>query len=478
MVRVRGSVLWCTVVILAMPTAPPRAGADPADDRAARFCKARARGRDGPAPRPNLIVVMTDDQRWDSLPQMPVTLERLAGDGLAFHNGFVTTPLCGPSRASFLTGQLMSRHGVATNDLAPFDPGSTIATWLQEAGYATGIVGKYLNAYWRLSPGIPPGWDRWQVITRPTYYGYELIDQGVPVAHGHDPGHYSTDVLGELAVEFIEDHAGGPFFLYLSTWAPHDPARAAPRHEGAYADLPPLRAPGYHEADITDKAVHIHWARYLRGLAPQAFVDDMDREYQAMRESLLAVDDAVEAILDTLARLGLERDTVVVFTSDNGLLRGEHWLYWKVAPYEESVRVPLVVHYPPLTEGGRESDELVVNVDLAPTLAELAGARVPKETQGRSLVPLLCGQESRWRRAIVLENDIPRDFLGMPAYRVLRTHRWKYVRYAGDEPFEELYRIDRDPAELDNLARTAPDARRTAATLARMRSRLGRLIED
>lgn len=406
-----------------------------------------------------MIVVLTDDGRSDGIAFMPVTLNRLADEGLHFTNGFATTPLCGPSRASLLTGRYAHNHGTTGNDVRDFDPSSTLATRMQEAGYTTGLVGKYLNLYHEIAPAVPPGWDTWRAFETAAYYDYTLIHDGVAVAHGDAPEDYSTDVMREIAVDFIDEHHAEPFFLLFSTWAPHGQPVAAPRHAGSYAWLPPWRPSAFQEADVSDKPAFV---RYLRRLASVGGVDGLaattsarDLEQRVQAETLLAVDDAIGALLERLEHYGIADDTLIVFTSDNGFHWGEHWLAGKSAPYEESIRVPLVVRYPRMVAGARVDDRFALHMDLAPTILELAGVEPDETMDGLSLAGVLCDrEEGPWRDDFLLEYFHRLAFTGMQPYTGVRSTRWKYIRYA--DGFEELYDLEADASEMENLLRTRP----------------------
>ena len=398
-------------------------------------------------PPPDILLIVTDDQRWDSLDAMPILARELVARGTTFENAFAPTPLCCPSRASILTGNLAHTTHVYRN--APpfgrvewFDDRSTLATWLDDAGYATGYVGKYLNGYQHaaLTGVVPPGWDRWVAFVRPYYTGYALSLDGVVE---RDVAEYATDRLADEAVAFV-DGARGPLFLTFAPYAPHEPSTPASQDRAAAVPSRPP-APSVGEEDVTDKPA------WVRGLPP---LDATDRAaLAALRtdadRSLLAVDRAIGRILDALDRTGRLDRTIVVFTSDQGLAFGEHRWTKKEAPYEEVIRIPLVIRLPP-GEGAAvpaTRTELVANIDLAPTLADLAGAAHPP-TDGASLVPLLRGEHPPWRDALLLEH------LGggtpVPSYCGVRTAEAKYVRYGTGE--EELYDLVADPFELANLA--------------------------
>jgi N-acetylglucosamine-6-sulfatase len=403
--------------------------------------------------RPNFVVIVTDDQRWDTLAMMPAVQRLLVDHGMTFTNAFTTTPSCCPSRASLLTGQY-SRHtgvfdgsaGNAPGGAPAFDDSSSLATWLDDAGYRTGLVGKYLNDYDELPAGyIPPGWDRWFAIAQPgpqiRYYDYWLNENGTIVKYGDSASEYSTSVLREKAVRFIG--ADDPFFLYFAPIAPHPPSTPAPEDANASLDPGWHPPPSFGEVDVSDKP---------GGGRPSFSAQDGAKartERLAMARSLLAVDRAVRAIVDAVKASGRMENTYFLFTSDNGFLLGEHRLFGKVWPYEESIRVPLVIRTPD-TVAARSSSEPVLNIDLAGTIAELAGLRPGLHQDGRSLVPLLAGREISWRPVFVVE------FLGyapgVPPYEGIRTRRYLYVEYRNGD--HELYDLRADPFELHNLLGT------------------------
>lgn len=428
--------------------------------------------------RPNLILIVTDDQRWDRLDEMPALQDRLANRGVQFTNAFVTSPLCNPSRASILTGRYASRTGLflpngkvgaAETFHATGASESTIAAWLEARGYATGLFGKYMNAYWRVSPEIPRGWTRWHAFRdgQELYYDYVLNENGTHVPYASDPEDYSTDVLADRALAFIRDNADRPFFVYFAPFAPHWTAEPAPRHEAQLADWLPVRPPSFLEDDLSDKPAIV---RFLRLLWPEPLMErvaDLDRESAARQESLLAVDDAIARIDDVLEELEIARDTVIVFTSDNGVAEGEHWVDGKNLPYEEMLRVPFIVRpgrgvWPPIA-----TERVALNIDLAPTLAGLAGAEPSSDVDG---IDLFADPPGR-NRSFAIEAG--RLFL-LPRWSGIRSPRYKYAEYNTGE--QELYDLRRDPGELDNLVVTDPGPRvdrvvdRLASQLERFRS--------
>lgn len=428
-----------------------------------------ARAQDRP---PDVVVIVTDDQRADSLWAMPILDRDLLAEGAAFSNAFVVNPICCPSRASILTGAWSHTTGVYRQTppfgrVEAFRDGSTLATWLDDAGYTTGLFGKYLDGYQHraLTGVIPPGWDRWVAFVHSTYLDYKLTVDGEVRSFGSAPADYSTDVLAAEAVAFVRE-AEGPLFLYFAPAAPHGPAPPAPGDEDAFADLPPWRPPSYDEADVSDKP---SWVRALPTLAPErrAEVDALRRNQYG---ALLSVDRAVGELIAALRETGRLDNTLILYTSDNGLAWGEHRWTKKEAPYEEVIRVPLVARWDAGgVEPGSSPTELALNVDLAPTIAEAVGIAAPG-AEGRSLLPLLRGEPvPDWREDFLVEHLAGTN--PVPTYCAVRSTEWAYVRYTTGE--EELYDLTADPSELENLA-TDPGA---AGTLARMRARLETLCD-
>jgi arylsulfatase A-like enzyme len=399
--------------------------------------------------RPNFVIVYTDDQRWDTLAYMPA-VRRLAEEGVVFTNSFVTSPVCGPSRTSLLTGRLASTQGITLNEGASgqFDPSETIAVKLQERGYATALFGKYLNGYRDQFPLVPPGWSDWRVFRDGLQdlfsFGSLYVDpvlswNGVP----RQVSGYSTDLLADYAVEFIEENADQPFFLLLSFWSPHVPFFPADRHRGVMEGEFPEPPPSLGEDDMSDKPP---WLQAAPGAADPTAL--WEAAWPRYLELLLSVDEAVAAVRAKLEELSLDDDTIIVFTSDNGFLFGEHRHLGKGVPYEESIRVPLVAWNPRL--GHREIDQLVLNIDVAPTLAQLAGTRM--DADGKSVLPLLFGVEKRWRRFFEIEWE---EGFGLPdTYRAFRSEAFKYVEW--ESGHRELYFLPADPHEMSGAARPPP----------------------
>lgn len=420
----------------------------------------------GHAAPPNVVIVLTDDQRWDTLSAMPTVQSELVAKGVTFSNAFVVNPLCCPSRASILTGKYSHSTKVYTNGgFRLFDDSSTLATWLRKAGYRTGFFGKYLNSY--AGTYVPRGWSRWVAFTPSNvdnYLGYRLNVDGSLVPRGSLPGDYSTDVLAAEAESFIREDATGPFFALFAPYSPHNPATPAPRHARAFPGLQPWRPASYNEPNVSDKPA---WVRDQQQLSPESQTS-LDGFRARQLRSLLSVDDAVGRLLDVLAETGRLEDTLVILMSDNGLLWGEHRLTGKQAPYEESIRVPLVVRFDRLATGTRTETRQALNVDVAPTVAALAGVAAPG-AEGRSLVPLLQNRSVDWRGEFLVESLRSGPNADVPTYCAVRGRRYAYVAYGTRE--EELYDLAVDPRQLDN--RTADPA--LSAILGQFRRHLLRL---
>jgi arylsulfatase A-like enzyme len=394
-------------------------------------------------------------------PLANVQMDLAADRGVTFGHALVTTPLCAPSRASILTGQYGHQHGIFTNYLpngfGAFDDSSTIATWLHAAGYRTGLFGKYINGYGGQVPPNrtgtypyrPPGWDEWHALNELDFFNYHLIENGEVTPYGANPADYSTDVLATKAVDFIRSSGTRPFLLYFAPYAPHGPATPAPRHAGRYAGVPPWRPPSYDEADVSDKA---KWLRERTPLLDPQEVADIDALYPKMLESLLAVDEAVAAIMAALRETGRDEDTLVVFTSDNGFALGEHRRMGKLCGYEECMRVPMVIRYPRLDAAAHTENRIVANIDLAPTFAELAGATPASAIAGESLLALLDGSGRGWRSDILTEMSLGSD---VTPFEAVAGESWSYIEYRlnplllGQEA--ELFDLAADPYELESL---------------------------
>ncbi len=393
-----------------------------------------------------------DDLNFATVQQMPELRSLVIEEGASFQNTFISYPLCCPSRATILTGLYAHNHDVRGN--APPDGGfqkfrsegyeeSTIAVRLQQSGYKTGLFGEYLNYYLDEDQAhVPPGWDEWHARGDIAYYEYELNENGEIVSYGNDTQDYFTDVLSRKATDFVRHAASDskPFFLYLAPAAPHEPAIPAERHQDAFAGEEAPRPPSFDEEDASDKP---SWIREINRLSDEQ-ISEIDDRYRNWLASMLAVDEMVASLVQELEVVGELDNTFIFFTSDNGYHQGEHRIdYGKSTPYEEAARVPLFVRGPGVPAGSKV-ERLALNTDFAPTFAELAGIEFPAD--GRSLVPLLRGEDSVWRSAVLLEG-----FRGKnpPNYEAVRTETHKYVEYNNGE--KELYDLEADPYELESL---------------------------
>jgi arylsulfatase A-like enzyme len=421
------------------------------------------------APPPNLILILTDDQPWHTMPFMPLTRQLVGDQGVTFTRAYVSTPYCCPSRASILTGQFAHNHGVIGNEepaggAVLFDDTSTLATWIQNAGYRTGLVGKYLNEYWKLTPYIPIGWDQWFALSNRDlgvggdYQRYSLNENGVEVHYnGTGSETYSTNVLRDKAVNFIRSTpAGQPLFLYFAPNAPHTIIIPDPADAGLFENLEPYRPPSYNEADVSDKPAWLRQINLLTGGEMQQ-IDDL---YRLQALALQPVDRAVQAIVQALEDTGRLSNTVVIYTTDNGYALGDHRLTRKNCVYEVCVKVPLLIRAPGVIP--RVDDHLVQNVDLAVTLADFAGVAPPAPVDGKSLVDLLHDPQSLWKESIFLEVlDRPNEYIRN--FQAIHTGEVVYAEYANGD--RELYNLAVDPDQLYNQIGN-PDYASTAAQLA------------
>lgn len=439
------------------------------------------RGAGTPA-RPNILFILMDDLRWDELrcaghpfAQTP-NIDRIAAQGARFQNAFVTSPLCSPSRASFLTGLYAHTHGIADNTergpqshrLNMFPP------MLHAAGYETGFIGKF---HMGNDDSPRPGFDYWVSFKgQGTYHDPELNENGKPVKTSG----YTTDILSARAAAFIERKRTKPFFLWLAHKAVHpeltqyadgtvsDPNGGvfipAERHKALYAGLDIPRRPNAAKPPAGKPALE----RKIDGLPPLGPATGTDDETIRNRLRMVkAVDEGVGQMLRTLENTGELDNTVVIFTSDEGYFFGEHGLsFERRLAYEESIRIPLLIRYPRLARAGSTPDGFALNIDIAPTLLELAGLKPGPAMQGRSLVPLLKGNSAGWRKSFLIEyfSDKTMPRIAHMGYRALRSERWKYIQYTELKGMDELYDLSKDPYEMRNLI-GAPEGARALPAL-------------
>jgi N-acetylglucosamine-6-sulfatase len=459
---------------------------------------------------PNVVLVMTDDERFDDMGTMPRTRHFIGAGGVTFSRYYASYPVCCPARATVFTGQYAQNHGVRClypdcgGGYGRLNQRNYLPVWLQDAGYATGHIGKFLNGYGneRGTPMRPRGWTDWQgLIDNTTYrmWGYSFFENDHRVTYGHlmrrNPRLYQTDVVTRKAVRFIHERAGGdqPFFLSVAYLAPHHETgstqnrtgqlvRAAPRHRGHYAHLPLPRPPNYDEADVRDKPSWV--GRYNRRLTGRRQAAILKRFHERW-ESLLAVDEGVEDIVGELRRTGELDDTYVIFTSDNGFMQGEHRIrLGKMLPYDASTHLPFLIRGPGLASG-RRTRAVVGDVDLAATIVDVTGARAGHVLDGRSMIryarnthlrnlrPFLhttAGQGSHGHTN-TREGGARGTETRVAAWDAVRTTRWLYVQYKGRG--SELYDLKRDPWEMNSLA-LDPQYRQQRNTLRRVLSDLKR----
>ncbi|HEY7150982.1 MAG TPA: sulfatase, partial [Solirubrobacterales bacterium] len=387
--------------------------------------------------------------------------------GATFTNSFVNYSLCCPSRATFLTGQYAHNHRVWTNK--PPDGGfprfqslhasNNLALWLQRSGYYTALVGKYLNEY-ENKPAKPPGWSEWHAVAPDDQkvYDYTLNNNGELTAYGHAKSDFKDEVLTRKAVYFLNRRASKPrpFFLWLTYTAPHvggpnpnpqpphdctGTAKPAARYAHAFDTEPLPMSPSFNEADVSDKPAAV---RNLP-LLDEVRIADIQRRYRCELESLLSVDDGVRQVIDALTAKHDLENTLIVFTSDNGYFHGEHRIpNEKTRIYEESIRVPLEMRGPGIP-AGVSVEPPVVNADLAPTIVDAADVSPGLEMDGRSLLPVIQSPTIDRNRDLLIEE---------PSVKAIRTPRYVYAEY--EQGDRELYDLQTDPYELQNLAgRTA-----------------------
>jgi N-acetylglucosamine-6-sulfatase len=430
--------------------------------------------------RPNIVYVLTDDLSTDLLRFMP-TVQAMQREGVTFSDSIVSDSLCCPSRASLLTGRYPHATGVRTNVYPTGgykvfanrgEERSTFATDLQTAGYRTALLGKYLNQYQPTKRHVPPGWDTWAVSGKGYHeLNYNLNIDGRVVHYGGRPRDYLTDVMARRSLRFIDDavHDKRPFFVELSTFAPHGPATPAPRDRYRF---PGLQAP---RTAAWDQPV-ANAPSWLAGRKPldHAQIDQLDVRFRKRAQSVLAVDRMLHRIQARLRRLGVAKDTYIVFNSDNGFHLGQYRLTaGKMTAFDTDVRVPLIVTGPGVLEGQTVSN-LVQNVDLRSTFDALADTVPNEPVQGRSLAELIHGRPAGpWRQTALIEHEGPDldpsdpDYQSAPGgnpitYEAARFADGLYVESADGE--REYYNLARDPDALTNAyASLRPDQQQALA---------------
>ena len=411
------------------------------------------------AERPNFVFIMADDLDERSMGDLPGIKQVMGSNGTTFENAYVTYSLCCPSRATILRGQYPHNHAIIDN--LPPDGGeakfrnlgrdrSTIATWLDDAGYQTTYIGKYMNSYNNLY--IPPGWDEWYVmmgnhwnLSDPTTG--KINDDGQETTLG---GH-STDIFADKTSDFIRrSHANPePFFVMIGTKAPHKPPEVADRYQDQFTATPLPRPDNFNELDVMDKP---QWVRSLPQLT-QGEISNIEDEYRKRLRSMLSVEDLLKETIATLQETEELDNTYIFFTSDNGYHMGNHRLGAdKKTPYEEDIGVPLMVRGPGVPTGAVRQ-QLVLNNDFAPTIAELAGVSTPGFVDGRSFAPLLTGSPpSFWRTAFLEEGWLEGGtVVPTPTHKSVHTQQYMFTEYDTGE--RELYDLNADPYQLQSKRR-------------------------
>jgi N-acetylglucosamine-6-sulfatase len=466
-------------------------------------------GRSDPPTGPNVVVIMTDDQRFDDMPTLP-RVTRLIGDaGVTFTRAYASYPVCCPARATFFTGQYAQNHHVRC--LYPFCGGGYgrlnqrdyLPVWLEDAGYATAHIGKFLNGYGkeRGTPIDPNGWTEWYgLVDHSTYrmWGYKIREkgpgdeEGTTKTYGNVRGGrdeiYQTDVLTNKAVDFIGRRGSDarPFFLSVAYLAPHHESghtqritgqlvRAAHRHRGFYASQPLPKPPGYNEDDMSDKPSFV--ARFNRRVNAKREAA-ITKRFHERWESLLAVDEGVERIMRKLSDTGELDNTYVIFTSDHGFMQGEHRIpQGKMVPYDGATHVPLLIRGPGVPRG-RRTKALVGDIDYAPTIMDATPAEASHPLDGISILPFARNPRRRNLRPFLhttagqaakghtntREGGARGTQPRVPAWSAIRTTQWLYIEYHGG--YRELYDINRDHWETNSVVDN-PNLRQRIRTLRR-----------
>ncbi len=412
--------------------------------------------------QPNVLLIVTNNQSYrHSGLEFLDAIEAL--DSVAFTNAFNTNPIGDPGRATLLTGLYDHNTGIVSNGLASsFDDSNTIATWFDDAGYRTGLYGKYLIGYPFGSLETPDGWDDWRAFFKaPSFYGFELVENGSRQQYPDGSGINSTELLAEQVEALIANPSSDPFFAVYSPRAVHPPLESTPAHEGSHAQTPVDLPENFNERSAGAPS----WTAGLEPVDKNA----IRRQIRGGWETLESVDDAVEGFVNLLTTQGELDETIIVFMSDTGMSLGSHRWPKKTCGWEECIHVPFLISAPGI--GERTERALVSNVDLAPTLADLAGIPAPA-VDGESLGPLLREEVPSLGRDVLLHHSQERSVRrsDVPTFDGIRTKRWKLLDYESEEP--ELYDLRNDPFELLNLAgksKYRPVMRRLRAAIRELR---------
>ena len=411
----------------------------------------------------NIIFILTDDHRYDAMGFLQgqkflstPNMDLLARNGVHVPNAFVTTALCSPSRASILTGLYAHRHRVVDNN-NPIAKGTVFySQYLQRAGYDTAFVGKWHMGGEGDDP--QPGFDYWvsfrgQGTYLPSPNGLNVNGKRVPQKG------YITDELTDYALDWLKGRkANKPFMLYLSHKAVHSEFIPAERHKNKFANETFVPPPTMLPANLSGTPMWVQNQRNSWHGVDFPYHSDLNIEeyYKRYAETLLGVDDSIGRLLEHLRERKLLDSTLLVYMGDNGFAFGEHGLIDKRTAYEESMRVPMLVHCPELTQGGgKKLNQVIANIDLTPTFLAAAGLQAPKNLDGKNFLPLLQGQQIEWRKSLLYEYYWERNFPQTPTMHALRGDRYKYIHYHGIWDNDELYDLQNDPLEATNLIRSA-----------------------
>ncbi len=442
--------------------------------------------------RPNIVVILVDDMRWDEFGSgghnyiKTPNIDRIAKEGAYFLNAFATTPLCSPSRACFLTGQYAHTNGIIGNTArnAQSHQLNTFPIQLHDNGYATAFIGK-----WHMGndDSKRPGFDYWVSMKGQG----EAIDPGLNInGEQKTTKGYVTDILTDHALQFINQKRDQPFLLYLAHKALHPNLTqrddgsvvnigegdfvAAKRHMGMYETAVFKRRPNYNIPPLDKPAL----ARSLTGLPPlSSETSTTEKTIRQRSEMLMGVDESLGTILKALEDKGELDNTIIVFTSDHGYWYGEHCLNdERRLAYEEGIRIPMLVRYPKTIKAGMKPKQMVLSIDLAPTLLELAGVNPAKSIQGKSWVPIFSGKVKSWRNSFLVEyySDIVFPRIVNMGYKAVRNQRYKYIHYTELEGMDELYDLEKDPYELRNVI----GDKKMIGTLKEMKEELNRLLQQ
>ena len=417
------------------------------------------------AARPlNVVFILSDDHRYDFMGFMgkpsflkTPNMDRMAKGGAHLKNAFVATALCSPSRASILTGLYAHNHGVVNNQSLEASNLIYFPQYLQQAGYKTAFIGKWHMGEDGADDSPREGFDKWISFKgQGVYYNPELNIDGQRVNRTG----YITDILTDYATDWIKNSRNNKFFLYLSHKAVHAEFEPAERHRGMYANakIEYPKSMANTEENYQGKPSWVKAQRNSWHGVDYMYHGTMDFDgfYKNYCETLLALDESIGKVLDTLEELGLSDNTLVMYMGDNGFCLGEHGLIDKRHMYEESMRVPLLAYCPSIIKAGTIVEKMVQNIDIAPTILDAAGLIPPEGIDGKSFFPLLREEDIPWKEYIFYEYFWEWNFPHTPTTFGVRTDRYKYITYHGVWEIDEVYDIINDPYEMHNLAAKNP----------------------